>query len=82
MVNNSININKTNNHLKPLNTKKKTTTYSIGNPGPGLGQAQKCGGVKQIMSAKYRYLRRNQFNGHSEYKKQYKYIKKTNNTKS
>jgi len=23
-------------------------TYDIGNPGPGLGQAQKCGGVKLI----------------------------------
>ena len=23
-------------------------TYDLGNPGPGLGQAQKCGGVKAI----------------------------------
>jgi len=23
---------------------KKTTTYDIGNPGPGLGQEEKCGG--------------------------------------
>jgi hypothetical protein len=42
MVNNSTNINKTNNQLsfklKPLST-KKTTTYGIGNPGPDLGQA-------------------------------------------
>jgi hypothetical protein len=25
-----------------------TTTNAVGNPVPGLGQAQKCGGVKQI----------------------------------
>ena len=37
MVNNSTNINKTNNHWT-----KKTMAYDIGNPGPGLGQAQKC----------------------------------------
>jgi hypothetical protein len=29
-----------------LSTKKKTTVYNVGNPGPGLGQAQKCGGIK------------------------------------
>jgi hypothetical protein len=23
-------------------------TYDVGNPGIGLGQAQKCGGVKQV----------------------------------
>ena len=51
MVINSTNINKTNNHhhlsslLNSLNT-EKTTTYDVGNPDPGLGQAQKCGGVK------------------------------------
>ena len=28
--------------LKSLNI-KKSMTYNIGNPGPGLGQAQKCG---------------------------------------
>jgi hypothetical protein len=81
MVNNSTNINKTNNHLWPqqqspltsttitsnLNNNhlspqqqspltsttitsnlkslniKKTTTYDVGNPDLGLGQAQKCG---------------------------------------
>ena len=31
-------------HLKSLNT-KKTTAYVDGNPGPGLGQAQKYGEV-------------------------------------
>jgi len=43
MVINSTNINKTNNHLviitEPLNT-IKTTIYDVGNPGPGLEQAQ------------------------------------------
>jgi hypothetical protein len=33
--------------LKSLNI-KKTTTYDIGNPGPDLGQAQKCGGFKHL----------------------------------
>ena len=27
---------------------KKTTTYDVGNPGPGLEQAQKCGRIKPI----------------------------------
>ena len=42
MVNNSTNINKTNNNHSPQLTKhkKKNTTYDVGNPGPGLGQAQ------------------------------------------
>ena len=50
MVNNSIKINKTNNHLSPelLDYKKKTRTYDVVNPGPGLGQAQKCGGVISV----------------------------------
>jgi hypothetical protein len=45
MVNNCIN---TNNHLSPelSEHKKNTTTYEVGNPGPGFGQAQQCGGVK------------------------------------
>jgi hypothetical protein len=31
-------------HLKSLKKKpKKTTTYDVGNPGPGLGHAQKSG---------------------------------------
>jgi hypothetical protein len=29
--------------------KKRTTTYGIGNPGPGLRQAHKCGGVKHVV---------------------------------
>jgi hypothetical protein len=51
MVNNSTNINKSNNQPRlTLNhwTQKKTMTYGIGNPGPGLGQAHKCGRVKQV----------------------------------
>jgi hypothetical protein len=51
MVNNSTNINKTNNHLSlqinMLNI-KKTMTYDVGNPGPGLELAQKCGEVKLV----------------------------------
>ena len=43
MVNNSTNINKTINYLY---TKKKSTTYDIGNPDLGFGQAQKCDGIK------------------------------------
>ena len=30
-----------------LNT-KNPTTYDVGNPGPGLGQAQHCGRVKPV----------------------------------
>jgi hypothetical protein len=54
---NSTNINKMNNHLSlqsiitshfnPLN-RRKTTTYNVGNADPGLGQAHKCVGVKQV----------------------------------
>ena len=38
---------KRNNQQSPqiIEHKKNPTTYDIGNPGPGLGQAQKCGGV-------------------------------------
>jgi hypothetical protein len=35
-------------HLHSLNTKKKTMTYDVGNPGPGLGQTQKCGRVRPV----------------------------------
>ena len=34
-------------HLKKLNT-KNTTAYGVGNPGPNLRQAQKCGCVKLV----------------------------------
>ena len=51
MVNNSTNGNKTKKYLSSqlisLNT-KKTTTHDVGDPGPGLGQTQNCGGVKVV----------------------------------
>ena len=46
MVNNSTNINKMNNQLL-LNT-QYTMIYDVRNPGPGLGQTQRSGGIKQI----------------------------------
>ena len=40
MINNSTKINKTNNHLSHLIIgHEKTTTFDVGNPGPGLVQA-------------------------------------------
>ena len=53
MVKNSINNNKkTNNHLSVqlIEHKQKTLTYGIGNPGPGLVQAQKVTGLKSYHS--------------------------------
>jgi len=35
-------------HIYSLNAKKGTTTYEVGNLGPGLGQPQEYGGVKQV----------------------------------
>jgi hypothetical protein len=37
----------TTSHLNSLNT-KMTTTYDIGNPDPGLEQAQICGVIKPV----------------------------------
>ena len=34
--------------LSELTEHIKTMTFDLGNSGPGLGQAQKCGGVKQV----------------------------------
>jgi hypothetical protein len=49
IVNNAININKTNNHLShQIIEHKNTMTYDVGNQGPGLRQEQKCGRVKSI----------------------------------
>jgi len=46
----STNSNKTINHVLPLTIKhKKNTTYGIGNPGPGLGQAQELDRVKPVV---------------------------------
>jgi hypothetical protein len=43
MVKNSNNINKVNNYLSPqINEHTKNMMYLDGNPGPGLGQTQKC----------------------------------------
>jgi hypothetical protein len=48
MVNNSTNINKTNNYLLPqtIEQQKNTMICGIGNSDPGLVQAQKCCKVK------------------------------------
>ena len=49
-VNNFTNINKTTtiaSHFKSTNI-VKNTTYDVRNPGPGMGQAESCGGVKLV----------------------------------
>jgi hypothetical protein len=49
MVNNSTNINKTNNHHSPKKiTTTNTTTHGIWNPGYGFGYTQTCGGIKLV----------------------------------
>jgi len=45
----------TTSHLDSLNT-KKTMKYDIGNPGPGLGQAQTCGGGLMLMQSQPRCI--------------------------
>ena len=51
--NNSFNINISNNHLslQLIEYKHNTMIYNHGNPGPGLEQAHKCGGVKPLMGS-------------------------------
>jgi len=49
MVNNSTNINKTNNDLSPQIIELKKRLKYVGNPDPGLRQAQKYGRVKPII---------------------------------
>ena len=49
MVIKSTNINKGTIILTELTEHKNTTTCEVENGGPGLGQAQKCGGVNQLM---------------------------------
>jgi len=50
MVNNSTNINKSNNHCSPsIIEHKKAATYYVENPSPGWGQAQKSGRVKPVL---------------------------------
>jgi hypothetical protein len=48
MVNNSINIDKTNNHLsfQLIKHKIRQRHITLENPDPGLGQVQTCGRVK------------------------------------
>ena len=59
MVNKSTNIYIKNNEQLPVtftHWEKRETTCDVGNPGPGLGQAQTCGGVKpgnQIQTLPY-----------------------------
>jgi hypothetical protein len=50
MVNNFTDINKTNNQLNSLNT-IKITTYAVGNPGPGFGQAKNVAGLNWLMGS-------------------------------
>jgi hypothetical protein len=50
MVNNSTNINKTNNHLSPSLNEHKRKDHDIWRrkSSPGLGQAKKCGRAKPV----------------------------------
>ena len=48
MVNNSTNINKTNNHLSHQLTEHKKIPYVVGNPGTSLEHAELSGGVKPV----------------------------------
>ena len=49
MVSHSTNVKQTNGYLSPQVVKHKICSiYVDGNPGPGLGQAQKCGRVKLV----------------------------------
>jgi hypothetical protein len=47
MINNPTNVNKTNNHLSP---------DIIGNPDPGLGHTQNCGGKITILRQKINFF--------------------------
>ena len=49
MVNNSTNINQTNDNLSPqfIEDKKKATAYNIGNPGNGIEQEQYVTGLNR-----------------------------------
>ena len=48
MVNNSININKTNSHLSPPLIDHKKRPFEVRNTGLGLEQAYQCGEVKPL----------------------------------
>ena len=45
MVNNSTNIKQNYPAPQLIEHEKRTTTYDVGNPGPGLWRAQRCGEV-------------------------------------
>ena len=45
--------------LKSLNI-KIITTFDVGNPGPSLGQAQKCGRAKQVKWNKIVSIQKNE----------------------
>jgi len=47
MVNKSTNFNKVNNHTSPQLIEHRKF-HNARNPGPGLGQAHKCGEVKPV----------------------------------
>ena len=49
--------NKTNNHLSHqlIKHKKNTMTYDVGNPGPGLRESQKYGGLKWAVGSQTYY---------------------------
>ena len=52
MVNNSPNINKTNNHFSPsLTEHNKIRTYDVGIPYPGLEKAQICAELNRLMNS-------------------------------
>ena len=52
MTNNSININKLNNHLSLQINEHKNNIFFDGNPGAGFGHAQQCDGVKTVNDIK------------------------------
>ena len=56
MVNNSSNINKLNYLSTQIIEHKKTKAYSDEDPGPVLGQTQKCGGIKSNLIMIERHL--------------------------
>jgi len=51
MLNNSTNINKRNNHLSPKTTEhtKRTMTYFIGYPSPGIDRHKNVAGLNMFM---------------------------------
>lgn len=51
MVNNCININKTNDHLSQLNSLDIKQICDAGNPDPALEQAPKSGGLNQLIGS-------------------------------